>query len=119
MAAQLIMVAVAALLIPRFGITGAGLAFVILYTVYWISVATFLGVRYELRIPNSILFLGALTIVGLAAAGYIGTALDEHTLSGAGARAAVYLLWATVIWLLLDPPERRTVRTAVSRLLRR
>jgi PST family polysaccharide transporter len=104
--AQLLMIAVAALLVTRFGILGAGLSVLSGPLCMFFATTIFLYRRYGLRMPGRVIGLTALLVLVLVACGVFGSLRPELTLATVGLKAGAYAAVAGLFATLLTSDER-------------
>lgn len=113
-AAQLLMIAVAAWLVTPLGILGAGLSILSGPVCIWFATTIFLRRRYGLRIPGRVLGLTALLVAVLVGCGLLGALRPELTIGTVALKAAAYAAVAGLFAMLLTPEERERVRGLVA-----
>jgi O-antigen/teichoic acid export membrane protein len=117
--AQLLLIGVASLLIPRYGVAGAALAALAAQAFLYAATTTFLRHAFGLRLTRRNAGLGLLVLVTLVVAGAAGRLLAEWTWSALATKAILYAAFVAAAAMLLTPADwanlRRFVRTLRGR----
>lgn len=108
--AQLLVIGMAAVLIPRFGILGAGLATTTGAVFLFVATARYLRSRFELRIPARLLGLGGFVLAALLGCGLLGSALPQWSWTALGIKAAAYAVSVAGLAQFLTRADRGRVR---------
>lgn len=111
---QLLVMAVAAVLIQPFGLLGAGLAALAGAVFSFAVTMTFLRRAYGLSMPGWVAARCAWLIVGIAASGAAGVLLRAPFWPGLLAKGAVYALILLGFGALLTPEERGRARQILA-----
>ncbi len=114
--AQLLVVTTAYFLIGPFGIFGAGLACLVAPVFLFVTTMIFLNRSYALRIPGRVIARSVWLIIGLLAAGLIGTLSLDSQSAMLLLKASVYALIVGGFAWLLTPQERQQIRQALDSL---
>jgi O-antigen/teichoic acid export membrane protein len=118
-AVQLLLVALATLLIPRFGIVGAGVANLVANSALYLSTVVILRVKYGERIPGRVGALTAFVIASIAVAAVIGAWQPTVSVGIASVKLAVYVVLAALLFPFLSPNDRQQLGHIRSRVLAR
>lgn len=116
MAVQLLLVAVAALTVSRFGVAGAASANLIANSALYLSTLIFLRVRYAERLPRPVAVLTWFVIASIAVAAAIGVRWPTVSWEAAAGKLGVYFVLVACLVPLLSETERAEVVSVVARL---
>lgn len=115
-AVQLLLVAMAALLIPKFGIVGAGVANLVANGALYLSTLVFLRVKYGERLPRHVGLLTGFAIVSIIVAAGIGAWQPTVSISIAAAKVGVYVVLVALLFPFLSPNDRQQLAHISSRV---
>lgn len=116
---QIVLVAIAAVAIPRFGIVGAGIANLVANTTLYLSTLVFLRLKYGQRLPRRVGALTAFVIASIAIAALVGAWQPTVSLPVAGAKLALYVVLAASVIPFLSPNEREQIGQIRTRVMAR
>jgi O-antigen/teichoic acid export membrane protein len=114
--AQLLLIGVAAIAIPRIGILGAGLAALSGQAFLYLATTTYLRVRFGLRVAPRNVVLGALVLLTITLCGAAGIALPELAWSALALKGLIYAALVAAASLALTPTDRANLRRLVADL---
>ncbi len=108
--AQLLLIGVAAVLIPRHGIAGAALAGLAAQAFLYLATTLFLRHQYGLRVPPRNLILYGLMLASLLASGWLGAAARPLTPGSVALKGAAYAAVLALLAPLLTRQDRANLR---------
>ncbi len=104
--AQVLMVLVAALLIDRYGILGAGIAGLSAQLALLTATMLFLSRTYGLRLPVRMVALAVLVATIVVVAGVVGVLFEAWSWSVVSGKTALYAIIVAALLVFLTPVER-------------
>lgn len=105
-AVQLVLVAIAAVAIPHFGVVGAGVANLVANATLYVSTLIFLRVRYGERFPRRVGALTAFVIASIAVAAAIGVWQPTVSWQSIAMKLGVYVALVACLIPFLSRDER-------------
>lgn len=118
-AAQLLLVGVAQVAVPRWGIAGVGTAMLAAHLWMLVTPIAYLRLRYGWRWSGATLLQLAFVLVSIAGLGWLGTLSFGPWWRAAGIRAAAYLAFALVLLASRSSEDRARLRELLDALVRR
>lgn len=115
-AAQLLLVAVAALTIDRFGMAGAAAAGLMPQVLLYVATTTFLRLRYGIRVPARATALSAFVLIASAGAGVVGVMWPTLSWGTIALKLSIYLVIVAVLAMFLSSEDRERLARLGSRL---
>lgn len=115
-AAQLLLVAIAAPLIDSHGILGAGIAALSAQAVLYIATTTFLWWRYRIKMPARTAALTAFALIACLATGAAGVMWPALSLSTIALKAIGYVVIVALLLAVLSPDDRQRLFRVAGRL---
>lgn len=117
--AQAAMMGVALLLIPEYGVLGAGIAGVACYAVMLVASMLFLRLRYNMRIPGRTVGLTLYFLVALGVAGMAGLRYPDLTLTSVALKLGVFAVLVLALALFLTRQDWANLRRLAMELTSR
>lgn len=116
LAAQLVLVGIAAVTIERYGIAGAGAAGLAAQLVLYSATTAFLRARQGVRIPGRVAMLTGFVLLASAAAGAAGVVWQTMSWTPVLLKLAAYLAILFVLSMFLTRADRDRLAEMVGRL---
>jgi len=104
--AQVVLLAVASLMIQRYGILGAGVAGILAQLVLYGGSTLFLRRRYGLKVPLRSGLLTVFVMASLGLGGLVGGTHPGRSLGVLAGKVSLYGLLMGGLWLFLTPADR-------------
>jgi O-antigen/teichoic acid export membrane protein len=115
--AQLVMILIAWLTIPRLGMTGAAVATIIAQVLLFASTSAFLALRYGVRPSARTTAVTAYLLVALVAVGVLGAPGLQFSLLGLARAATIEIVVIAGLALLLTGEDWHRVRQLIRALI--
>jgi len=116
LAAQLLLVLVAAVTIAPLGVFGAGVAGICAQLLLYGTTTVFLKRRYGAHTPTRTIATSLFVLTAIVVAGVVGVRWSELTTSVIGSKVALYVATVAGLWLLLSSSQRAELADAVKRV---